>query len=81
MTKLMCPKCNGSDFFYSKRNVTSGAVFQKLRTKAVPVCKQCDEILMTFHDSAKRVNKIGRIGSKVIWAVVAIMLIALIFIF
>ena len=44
MSDYQCPKCGGIDYFMAKRNV-SGAVFARLTTKNVPVCKKCDEIM------------------------------------
>ena len=39
-----CPKCDGTDYFMSKRNV-KGVVFTRLTTRDMPVCRKCDEIM------------------------------------
>lgn len=46
MSDYQCPKCGGTDYFNGKRNV-SGAFFKILRTKEVPICKKCDEIMVS----------------------------------
>lgn len=42
MSDFLCPKCGGSNYYYAKRNV-SGAFLKILRTKDVPICKDCGE--------------------------------------
>ena len=46
--KLVCPKCGGTDYFLSERNVvkgTGGIYGNRGGTKKFPVCKTCDEIM------------------------------------
>jgi hypothetical protein len=64
MSDYQCPKCGGIDYFMAKRNV-SGAVFARLTTKNVPVCKKCDEIMA----STLILNPIISIISKVLLGV------------
>jgi hypothetical protein len=46
MTSLTCPKCGGSDYFLSKRNIVKGMGWaQRGSLKSVPVCRVCDEIM------------------------------------
>jgi hypothetical protein len=46
MTSLTCPKCGGSDYFLSKRNIVKGMGWlQTGSLKSVPVCRVCDEIM------------------------------------
>lgn len=46
MTSLSCPKCGGSDYFLSKRNIVKGMGWaQRGSLKSVPVCRVCDEIM------------------------------------
>jgi hypothetical protein len=47
----------------SKRNVQTGmGLFHKGGFKVLPVCKQCDELMMTLHSNRNAVNKIGHYG-------------------
>jgi|LakMenEpi03Aug12_release.lakeMendotaPanAssembly.Ray.scaffolds.fasta_scaffold3125282_1 hypothetical protein len=46
MSDYQCPKCLSTDYFLGKRNV-SGTFFNILRTKQVPICKVCDEIMLS----------------------------------
>ena len=47
MTKTYkCPKCGGSDYFMSQRNVVKGMGWaQRGSIKSIPVCRVCDEIM------------------------------------
>jgi hypothetical protein len=46
MANLTCPKCGGSDYFLSKRNIVKGMGWaQRGSLKSVPVCRVCDEIM------------------------------------
>ena len=46
MGNLTCPKCGGSDYFLSKRNIVKGMGWaQRGSLKSVPVCRVCDEIM------------------------------------
>jgi len=46
MSNLTCPKCDGSDYFLSKRNIVKGMGWaQRGSLKSVPVCRVCDEIM------------------------------------
>jgi hypothetical protein len=51
MTKsYTCPKCGGSDYFMSNRNVMKGVggiYGNRGGVKQFPVCKVCDEIMNT----------------------------------
>ena len=41
-----CPKCGGSDYFMSQRNVVKGMGWaQRGSLKSIPVCRACDEIM------------------------------------
>ncbi len=44
--EIKCPKCGGTDWFESKRNVTRGAgLYLRGTTKSFKVCRSCDEIM------------------------------------
>ena len=46
MSNLTCPKCGGSDYFMSQRNVVKGMGWaQRGSIKSIPVCRLCDEIM------------------------------------
>ena len=48
MAEYKCPKCGGSDYFMSTRNVMKGigGIYgNRGGTKKFPVCKVCDEIM------------------------------------
>ena len=46
MASHICPKCGGTDFFMSERNVTTGYMFYTGgTTEKFPVCKTCNEIM------------------------------------
>ena len=48
MTQFKCPKCSGSDYFMSTRNVMKGVggiYGNRGGTKKFPVCRNCDEIM------------------------------------
>ena len=45
-TTYKCPKCGGSDYFMSQRNVVKGMGWaQRGSLKSIPVCRACDEIM------------------------------------
>ena len=46
MSDYKCPKCGGLEYFMAKRNV-SGVVFARLTTRTVPVCRKCDELMVS----------------------------------
>jgi hypothetical protein len=46
MSELVCPKCSGTDYFISQRNIVKGrGVYQSGKMRGVPVCRECDEIM------------------------------------
>ena len=46
MAGYKCPKCGGSDYFMSQRNVVKGMGWaQRGSIKSIPVCRVCDEIM------------------------------------
>ena len=48
MTNYKCPKCGGTDLFWSKRNVITGigGIYgNRGGVKEFPVCRVCDEIM------------------------------------
>jgi hypothetical protein len=48
MSNYQCPKCGGTDFFMSKRNVVTGigGIYgNRGGVKEFPVCRVCDEIM------------------------------------
>jgi len=47
-----------------------------LKTKQMPICKVCDEIMVTEHGNANLVNKIGRIGLYTILGFIILMAIS-----
>ncbi len=76
MKTYKCPKCGGSDHYLSKRNIQIGrGVFHRGEFKILPVCKQCDELMMIFHGENNLVNKIGRYGLISLGAVIALILV------
>ena len=73
-SNLVCPKCGGTDYFWSERNVVTGmgGIFgNRGGTKKFCVCKTCDEIMAK---SAESLQKQGRIPTKVL--VVCLLLLA-----
>jgi len=76
MRNVKCPKCGSADYFLGKRNV-SGAILKILRTKQVPICKKCDEIMVATVPTIIRVNRV--IGNpKLIIGLIAFLLLAVI---
>lgn len=74
MADYKCPKCGGSDYFMSQRNVVKGMGWaQRGSIKSIPVCRVCDEImegaqvgLKNWEDygtgrASKKISKISRI--------------------
>ena len=46
MSNLTCPKCGGTDYFVSQRNIVKGrGIFVSGKMRSVMVCKVCDEIM------------------------------------
>ena len=46
MSNFTCPKCGGSDYFESRRNIVKGMGWaQRGSLKYVPVCRVCNEIM------------------------------------
>jgi hypothetical protein len=63
MKSFQCPKCGGNDYFLSKRNIVNGMGWaQRGSVKSVPVCRACDEIMMSFHSNKTTVNRVNKIG-------------------
>jgi|LakMenEpi03Aug12_release.lakeMendotaPanAssembly.Ray.scaffolds.fasta_scaffold898989_1 hypothetical protein len=64
MKNYICPKCQGTDYFLGIRTISGVTVtrWNGFKTKQMPVCKVCDEIMVTQHQNSNLVNKIGRIG-------------------
>lgn len=61
MAVYKCPKCNGSDYFMSQRNVVKGMGWaQRGSIKSIPVCRQCDEIMQGAQVGLKSWEDIGR---------------------
>ncbi len=47
----------------SKRNVQIGiGAFHRGEFKVLPVCRQCDELMLNLHTNRNAINKIGRYG-------------------
>ena len=71
MAEYKCPKCGGSDYFMSQRNVVKGMGWaQRGSIKSIPVCRVCDEIMegaqigsLSWEDLKKGDGK-GRIPFK-----------------
>jgi small-conductance mechanosensitive channel len=75
MSNLTCPKCGGSDYFLSKRNIVKGMGWaQRGSLKSIPVCRVCDEMMMTLHSNQNIVNKIGKYGLIVIGVFFALLI-------
>ena len=54
--KLICPKCSGDDYFMSTRNVIKGrgGIYgNRGGTKQFPVCRVCNEIMVTPYMAMK----------------------------
>lgn len=64
MKNYTCPKCKGTDYFLGIRTISGVTVtrWNGFKTKQMPVCKVCDEIMVTQHENSNLVNKVGRIG-------------------
>jgi hypothetical protein len=46
MSNLICPKCGGTDYFLSQRNVVKGAgYFLRGSMPELNICRVCDEIM------------------------------------
>jgi hypothetical protein len=76
---MTCPKCRGVDYFLGKRNV-SGAFLKILRTKQVPICKVCDEIMVsplsTLTPEERRKYANAQFKSANLWKQVAYIMVA-----
>lgn len=75
MTNYKCPKCGGTDFFMSKRNVMTGigGIWgNRGGVKEFPVCRVCDEI-MAKDLPAPKLNKFDRMSplKKVVLIILA----------
>ena len=75
-----CPKCGGSDYFMSQRNVVKGMGWaQRGSIKSIPVCRVCDEIMlssqMTLTPEEIRESKQALLKSIRLWNRVAKILI------
>lgn len=64
MNNFICPKCLGRDYFMGIRTISGVTVtrWNGLKTKQLPICRVCDEIMVAQHGNANLINKIGRIG-------------------
>jgi hypothetical protein len=52
MSNLLCPKCEGTDYFLSQRNMVKGMGWlQRGSIKGIPVCRVCDEIMSSPGDA------------------------------
>ena len=81
MKSFQCPKCGGEDYFLSKRNIVSGMGWAQLGSiKSVPVCRACDEIMMTFHSNQTTVNKVNKIGKYGLISTAVILVLILFFV-
>jgi len=78
LNNYTCPKCHGSDYFMGIRTISGVTVtrWNGLKTKQMPICKVCDEIMVTEHGNANLVNKIGRIGLYTILGFIILMAIS-----
>jgi hypothetical protein len=73
MNTFKCPKCGGSDHYLSKRNIQIGrGVFHRGVFKILPICNQCDELMMTYHGNSNAINKVGHYGLISIGVVIAL---------
>lgn len=62
---LVCPKCNGSDYFMSQRNVVKGTGWaQRGSIKSIPVCRVCDEIMAGAQIGVTSWEDLGRSAKK-----------------
>jgi len=65
MANLTCPKCGGSDYFLSKRNIVKGMGWaQRGSLKSVPVCRVCDEIMDGAQVGMSSWEDLGRASKK-----------------
>jgi hypothetical protein len=83
MSELTCPKCGGTDYFFSKRNVITGigGVWgNRGGVKQFPVCKVCDEIMSEPHkwDHQPITTNSGSSGVSPWWIVLGLIFIAVI---
>ena len=61
MSNLTCPKCGGSDYFESRRNIVKGMGWaQRGSLKYVPVCRVCDEIMEGWSSGGSSWEDLGR---------------------
>ena len=75
MKTYMCPKCGNDEYYLSKRNVQTGrGVFLKASFKVLPVCKQCDELMLENSTFTKTVNKAKDFGLILCVALVILMI-------
>jgi len=83
MSNFTCPKCGGSDYFFSKRNVITGigGVWgNRGGVKKFPVCKVCDEIMSEPHkwDDQPVTSNRGSSGVSGLWVVIGFIAFAVI---
>ncbi|NDF03366.1 MAG: hypothetical protein EB067_08150 [Actinobacteria bacterium] len=78
MKNYTCPKCHGADYFLGIRTVSGFTVtrWNGLKTKQMPICRDCDEIMVSQHENANLVNKIGRVGMYTIFGFVSLVILA-----
>jgi len=77
VNNYFCPKCHGSDYFMGIRTISGVTVtrWNGLKTKQMPICRVCDEIMVTQHSNANLINKIGRIGLYIFLGLITVMVI------
>jgi len=88
---LICPKCSGVDYFMSQRNVVKGMGWaQRGSIKSTPVCRVCDEIMVSPQMALTREERIKfknaelksiRLWKQVAYIVLAFLIILIPFIF
>lgn len=60
MKEYICPKCGGSDYFMSQRNIVKGMGWaQRGSIKSIPVCRVCDEIMQGAQIGFKNMEDYG----------------------
>ncbi len=60
MSEYICPKCGGSDYFMSQRNVVKGMGWaQRGSIKSIPVCRVCNEIMQGSQIGFKNIEDYG----------------------
>jgi hypothetical protein len=65
MANLICPKCFGTDYFMSQRNVVKGMGWaQRGSIKSIPVCRVCNEIMSGALSEATDWGDLGRVSKS-----------------